>query len=233
MGFELKQNFNQPYFAKNIKEFWKRWHISLSSWLQDYVYISLGGSRKGKIRTYCNLMITFLVSAVWHGKGIKFLIWGGLHGMYQIAGRITERFRSGLLSKIGVKKENKIVCILQTCITFVMVDFAWLFFSASSTKDALVIIYRILTEFQFSKTMADKYYLLGTREESFVLLFLAVVILFIIDMIHERNISISDWIEKKHIIVRWTIYLMAALIVISGFIYNYGAEVTNFLYAQF
>lgn len=233
MGFDLIQNFKQPYFARNIKEFWKRWHISLSSWFQDYVYISLGGSRKGTIRTYCNLMITFCVSAIWHGAGWKYIVWGGLHGIYQVVGRLKEKLKVNIFSKKGIRKEGHVAHILQICVTFGLVDFAWIFFSASSTKSALVIIYRIFTEFQIVKSISEYYFYLGTPELAFWILMISIVILFIIDIVHEKNISISMWLAKKNIVVRWIVYLAIALILVSGFIYNYGAGASTFLYTQF
>ena len=91
-GIEIIDNFHHPYFAVSVQDFWRRWHISLSTWLKDYVYIPLGGSRAGKLRKYINLFITFLISGFWHGEGVKFIFWGLLHAVYQIVGSITRSY---------------------------------------------------------------------------------------------------------------------------------------------
>ena len=93
MGFELMENFDTPYFATSIKDFWRRWHISLSTWFRDYLYIPMGGNRKGKFRKYFNLMVTFFVSGLWHGASWNYVVWGGLHGFYQVIGEVTEPVR--------------------------------------------------------------------------------------------------------------------------------------------
>ena len=103
MGFELMENFDTPYFAKSIKEFWRRWHISLSSWFRDYLYIPMGGKRKGKIRKYFNLLVTFLVSGLWHGASWNYVVWGGLHGVYQIFGEITAPVRKKLVKILQMR----------------------------------------------------------------------------------------------------------------------------------
>lgn len=233
LGFDLKENFKQPYFACSVKEFWKRWHISLSSWLQDYVYIPLGGSRKGRIRTYCNLMITFFISALWHGTGVKYIVWGGLHGIYQIIGKIASDFESKLDIKAKTDRDNKFIKVIKMIITFVMVDFAWIFFSAPSAKSAVSVIYRILTEFQLKETIKNGYYLLGSGEDQFWLLIVGIVIILFTDIIHENNISISDRLKKQSVVFRWMVYLLVALILMFGVVNNYGINASAFLYTQF
>ena len=233
LGFDLKNNFRQPYFACSIKEFWQRWHISLSSWLRDYVYIPFGGSRKGSFRTYCNLMITFIVSAIWHGAGWKYIVWGGLHGIYQIIEKVTFEFRNKVFSKIEKKQENCLIRVFRIFFTFGLVDFAWLFFGAPSIKSAVVIIYRIITEFQMKETIKEGYHLEAIGEEGFLILIVCIAVVFIIDLIHEKNISITEWLAAKHIVFRWIVYLVVALTLLSGIIYNYGVDASTFIYAQF
>ena len=98
-------NFNAPYFAVSIKDFWRRWHISFSSWLRDYVYIPLGGNRKGKIRKYINLLLTFLVSGIWHGVGIHYLVWGIIHGLYQVIGEVFAPIRKKMIKLLSINTE--------------------------------------------------------------------------------------------------------------------------------
>lgn len=129
-GIEFKMNFNRPYFAKNFSEFWERWHISLSSWLRDYLYIPLGGNRKGELFTYRNLMITMLLGGLWHGASFNFIIWGGLHGLYLVIQR---------------QIKFKLPAPLAIFITFSLTTLAWVFFRSHSFADSIYIIERIFT----------------------------------------------------------------------------------------
>ncbi len=141
MGFRLPLNFNSPYKAANIADFWKRWHISLSRWLKDYLYIPLGGNRKGPVRTGINLMITMLLGGLWHGAAIRFVIWGGLHGAALVADRIWQwLFR-------GVRRKTRAARIAGIILTFNFVSFAWIFFRAGSMEEAGMMLTQIFTSF--------------------------------------------------------------------------------------
>ena len=136
MGFELMTNFMRPYFSLNITSFWRRWHISLSTWFKDYLYIPLGGNRCGKVRNNFNLFITFFISGIWHGANYTFVIWGALHGLYLIVERIL---------KISNIAKNYGVMILKVLFTFILVDFAWIFFRSNTINDAFMAILKIFT----------------------------------------------------------------------------------------
>lgn len=138
MGFDLPINFNSPYKASSITDFWRRWHISLSSWLKDYLYIPLGGNRKGKTRQHFNLLATMLLGGLWHGASWNFVFWGGLHGL----GLIFDK--SWLKLKIS---ENPIVKVISTIFTFHFVSFGWVFFRSRSFENSLLILNRIYSEF--------------------------------------------------------------------------------------
>ena len=125
LGLELPQNFNTPYFSRSIKEFWRRWHMSLSAWLRDYVYIPLGGNRKGTARKYINLLATFAVSGLWHGTGLTFLIWGLLHGLYQVAGAVLEPVRAKAHALLPIRRDGKLASVWQCLFTFLLVHTAW------------------------------------------------------------------------------------------------------------
>ncbi|MCR5423808.1 MAG: MBOAT family protein [Bacteroidales bacterium] len=140
MGFRLMGNFRCPYFSLNIKEFWKRWHISLSSWFKDYVYIPLGGSRVKYPRHLLNLMITFLVSGLWHGANWTYVMWGGVHGVYQVVGNICRKYFHAPVC------ENFLSRGLSMVFCFVLVAFAWIFFRANNVSDAFTIVGKIFTE---------------------------------------------------------------------------------------
>ena len=137
-GFHLPLNFNSPYKAKTITEFWRRWHISLSTWLRDYIYIPLGGNRKGKARQYLNLMITMLVGGFWHGANIKFIFWGGMHGLLLSLDKIIKPITDWL-------KKYRVGNVLLIFLTFNIVNVLWIFFRADSFDIALTIINRSLS----------------------------------------------------------------------------------------
>jgi D-alanyl-lipoteichoic acid acyltransferase DltB (MBOAT superfamily) len=136
MGFNLILNFNNPYLATGLGDFWSRWHISLSSWFRDYVYIPLGGNRHGAFNTYRNLFITFFISGIWHGAAWTFVIWGALHGLGVLVTRELER---------SVTYRERVPQILKQAGVFLFVSFTWIFFRADSLGDALLIVHRLFT----------------------------------------------------------------------------------------
>ena len=145
MGIRLMKNFDHPYSSTSIKEFWSRWHISLSGWFKDYLYIPLGGSRRSPVRNMLNVFIVFLVSGLWHGASWTFVVWGALHGIYRVVGTLTVKKRNELLKKAGLSPESRGVLIFRRVVTFVLVSFAWLFFRANSISDAFTLLGALLT----------------------------------------------------------------------------------------
>ena len=216
LGVELMKNFEQPYLSRNITEFWRRWHISLSSWLKDYLYISLGGNRKGKNSTYVNLMITMLLGGLWHGASWNFVIWGGLHGLYLGIHKLTLGNR-----KISTEKMNiiSIKNILNVLITYFLVLFTWLFFRSTTWAS---------TQLFFNKVIhweASEYTLLFT---SIVFSYAIITILLdILEYVSDRHTYILK-IRSKGIIIG---VLLAMLIV--TFIYMFQADPLPFIYFQF
>lgn len=177
MGYRLMQNFDRPYSSKNIREFWARWHISLSSWFKDYLYIPLGGNRKGYTRQFVNLFIVFLVSGLWHGAEWTFILWGLLHGIYRIIGDLTYKKREKLYASIGIDTDSRIVQMFRTAITFVLVCFAWIFFRANNTKELLLILKNLFTTFGASTFAGD----LGLTFSGALIMILSVVIMILLD----------------------------------------------------
>lgn len=145
LGIRLMQNFNDPYVATTIKDFWRRWHISLTSWFTDYVYIPLGGSRCKKWRHLTNIMIVFLLSGIWHGAAWTYILWGVLHGVYQIVGNLTAKPRSRLIAKLGLNEKGRVVTYVRRVITFGLVCFAWMIFRANSISDLGALIATLFT----------------------------------------------------------------------------------------
>lgn len=226
LGFDIGENFAQPYFAASVKDFWKRWHISLSSWLKDYIYIPLGGSRKGKYRKYLNLMLTFLVSGLWHGSGANFLVWGALHGIYQIA--------AGSKSGKEVQKRNLVHRVFKTIITFALVDFAWLFFRAESVSQAFAVLGRIFFSFNLKEMTYYGSYLLGGTKLHLILILFGIVIVFFIDFLHEKKVSIEQFTARSvNIAIRWSAYVAITLLLLWVIVRNYGQAASTFIYARF
>ena len=145
MGIRLMKNFDRPYSSASIKEFWDRWHISLSGWFRDYLYVPLGGNRRGQVRKYFNVFIVFLLSGLWHGANLTFVIWGALHGIFRTVGDLTRGARSRLLTRIGRSDNDRAVRAVRIFITFTLVTFAWLFFRAGSLSDTVSLLAALFT----------------------------------------------------------------------------------------
>lgn len=149
LGIDLPKNFNLPYLAHNVTEFWKRWHITLSSWLQEYLYISLGGNRKGKIRTYVNLILVMVIGGIWHGPSWTYVIWGLLHGAALAVHKIWMT-----VTHSDKKNHSSFANVISIAVTFLFTDFCWIFFRASTLSQALMIIKRI---FAFDSGLEQPY----------------------------------------------------------------------------
>ena len=176
-GFTSRSNFNLPYFSYNIKDFWKRWHISLSSWLQDYIYIPLGGNRKGVLRQKFNVLITFLVSGLWHGNGLNFIAWGLYHGILNL-----------FPSKKPVSKWGQ---FFQTLITFLCVMFGWILFKASSIQNAAAFFLQMFSSWQFDMNSIIASIMPFTGDYSCLAHLLTVALFLLILLIYE-------WKEYLH-----------------------------------
>ncbi len=150
MGIKLMQNFDRPYISASIKEFWRRWHISLSSWFMDYLYFPLGGSRCSRPRHLFNLAVVFLVSGLWHGAAWTFVIWGALHAFYQIVGVLLRKPKSAFYAKRGIDENAPWLQAIRRVITFILVDFAWMFFRANSFSDLGKLMKTLFTDWEFS-----------------------------------------------------------------------------------
>ena len=231
-GVELMNNFQHPYFATSIKDFWRRWHISLSSWFRDYIYIPLGGNRKGKVRRYINLLTVFFVSGLWHGVGINYIVWGFLHGGYQVAGELTQGFRSRLYAKIGLREDHALVKLWKQLCTFCLVAYAWLFFRASGTIASIRMTISAVTTFNPEIFWNGRLFELGLDKKDWLVLLLACLVLLVVSWIQEKD-SVRRVIEGQKIWIRWTIYIVAIFVILILGIYGPGFDANQFLYMQF
>lgn len=139
LGYELAENFSAPYLTRSVKEFWKRWHMSLTSWFRDYVYFPLGGSRCSRARTYGNVLTVFALSGLWHGADTSFLLWGLLNGLYQVLGQMLSPARAALRRGLGIRENHPVLALAQGAGSFLLITAAWVLFRADSTAQALQI----------------------------------------------------------------------------------------------
>lgn len=231
-GIRLQTNFERPYLAVSIKDFWRRWHISLSSWLRDYVYIPLGGNRKGKLRRYVNLMLTFLVSGIWHGSGMQYIFWGILQGGYQVAGEVLQPVRKKARNVLKINENSGFYVLWQRTCTFVLITISWVIFRSANLRAGLSMLKRILTDITPWVLFDGTLYEFGIEARSFMALLLCVVLVMVIEHFQEKG-NLREMLEKQHIILRWGIYLGAiALAAVLG-VYGPGYSATQFLYGQF
>jgi D-alanyl-lipoteichoic acid acyltransferase DltB (MBOAT superfamily) len=214
MGFDLMKNFNRPYFSKSISEFWRRWHISLSTWFRDYLYIPMGGNKVGKGRWYFNLFFTFLISGFWHGASWNYVIWGSLHGFYLIMALLFVPYINPALAKIGLSEKSSVGAWFHCIWTFALACFAWVFFRATSFHDAVYITSNFFTDFGLSikaiifNTNNLRNHFLYVEITKFHL-FLGLAGIFILLFVEwlQRKGSMQQLLLKKTSFVRWSIYL--------------------------
>ncbi len=226
IGFDIMKNFDSPYFSKSITEFWHRWHISLSTWFRDYVYIPLGGSRKGKYRTYLNLFLVFVISGLWHGAAITFVIWGFIHGVMIVLEKITSKWRADFFEKIRVGKNIGYERILFLVFTFSVVTFAWIFFRANSFSDSVYIVQHL-----FDFTTQKNIFELGLPKHEFNFAIISILFLLIFDYIHRRY-NAFRLLNKLHFSLRSVVYVCIAFVIIIFGIYG-DDNVSEFIYFQF
>jgi len=228
MGFELRENFKRPYFAKSIQEFWQRWHITLSSWFKDYLYIPLGGNRVVKWRWYYNIIITFLLSGLWHGANWTFIIWGALHGTYLIFAIILNSPKQ-YLSEIIRKYSLKFNKILDVAITFVLVVFAWIFFRANNLDDAIYVIKNMLTDINECNNIGMQFRGIGIYFND---LFKCIILIFFLIgySLYERSDDVWQKLQSKPIWIRWSLYYL----MLYGILFLAPhSTINNFIYFQF
>lgn len=211
-GIEMTENFKRPYLSVSVREFWRRWHISLSFWLRDYVYIPLGGNRKGNIRKYVNIMLTFAVSGIWHGTGFHFLLWGCMHGGMQI------------LEK-GWEKAPKIV---RWLLTFCFIDVSWMVFRVNSLGDLKGMLWILITDFHLKDLAGME---LGGFE--WLLLLLGILLVTGKDILNEKGMGVRRWLQEQSWPMRLLVYTgLLSGIVIFG-VYGAAYDTSGFLYTQF
>ena len=234
LGLNLMENFNTPYFATSIAEFWRRWHVSLSTWFRDYVYIPLGGNRKGKLRKYLNLMITFLVSGLWHGAAWKYVAWGGLHGAYQIAGDLTKPLRKRINEFLEVKEDTFGHRLGRIAGTFFLTTFAWIFFRADSLRLAIDYVIGTFTKWNPWVLFDDSLYGWGLNHFEMNLLAVALLILFAVSLLRSRRgMDLGQYLLTQNVLFRWAVMLGLALLILVFGEYGVDFDSNKFIYFDF
>jgi len=225
MGYSLMLNFNRPYFSKSISEFWKRWHISLSSWFRDYLYIPLGGNRVVRYRMYLNIFIVFLVSGLWHGANWTFVVWGALHGFYLLTSIWTSSLRDRISDITGISRFPVFRRYFKVFITFHLVIFSWIFFRANSLSEAFFIITNLFSSFDLAAILSIE----GFTLQHLVLSMISILILLGVELF-QRNHDIRVWLGSRPKLIRWLVYYgIIMFILIFGAYDNSNA----FIYFQF
>ncbi|MGM9860376.1 MAG: MBOAT family O-acyltransferase, partial [Muribaculaceae bacterium] len=210
MGFDLINNFRRPYLSVSVTDFWRRWHISLSTWLKDYVYIPMGGNRCSKVRNYFNIFITFLVSGIWHGANWTFILWGVLHGFFQM---VEKALNWQKYDKINFTR------ILRILVTFALVTLAWILFRMPSIHDAVAVISRIFSDLPSS--------LYRATNTDMVTMALSLITIVVTDIVGEY--SSFSLIANKHRAVRWITYFVLLFSILLFGVLN----TSSFIYASF
>lgn len=232
-GVDMMHNFDRPYLATSIKDFWNRWHISLSTWLRDYIYIPLGGSRRGTLRRYGNLVVTFLVSGLWHGAGSNFILWGLMHAMYQIVGDATKNAREWIKRRLGVREGSRSERVYQRVITFHLVAFAWIVFRAAGVTGAFGYIENMFSQFNPWVLLDGTLGTLGLSMRYIVFLAVHLAALFAAERRYTRQEDAIEQVMGAHWLLRWGLYLVLLLDVILFGAYGTGYSTSSFMYGGF
>ena len=221
LGINLSTNFRSPYFSNSFKEFWARWHISLSTWFRDYVYIPLGGNQVSKIANARNLLITFLASGLWHGANWTFVIWGGIHGVLQILEDVISP---------GLREKNPEHKILRRLIVLALVTFAWIFFVSNSVEDAFYVISHMGAGIASPVSYVIKGLVeIGLDRDSLILICGSIFLLAIYDYVSLTK-DVIECIGKCNVLVRWSIYVLFALVLVF---FSQKGVAKEFVYFQF
>ena len=232
MGIKLSDNFNCPYAATSIKDFWRRWHISLTSWFTDYVYIPLGGNRCKLWRWMINVMIVFLLSGLWHGAALTFVVWGGGHGIYQIVGKLKNLLIGKLVSagKLKLPKENIVVTFIKRAVTFALVCFAWIFFRGNSLSDCGILISKIFTDWSACGAALEK---IGFDMPALISVMFMILILALARYISIPKNDNGTLLTKTKISQTVVYVYLVVAVAVAWFALVSGGGSSSFIYFQF
>lgn len=233
LGFTLMDNFNAPYLAENTYEFWKRWHISLTSWFRDYLYIPLGGSRKGLFRKYINILIVFAISGLWHGAAWTYVAWGLLNGLYRVIEDVTKGARQIFKERLGICGTNIVSRVFNVFLTFVLIDLTWIFFRADGITDALYVIKKIFTDWTPEVLVDETIFGFGIdRSNAFILLFSVIVMIFA-EIAKNKGIVLRNVVLKQNFWVKYFVVAVSIFYILIFGVWGPAYDASNFIYFQF
>lgn len=231
-GIHLAENFRHPYFARSISDFWGRWHLSLSFWLRDYVYIALGGSRKGALRKHLNVIATFFASGLWHGNGPQFIAWGMMHAFYQIAGALTKDARDRAVEAIGIPRDCSIRKHISGACTFFLAMCAWIMFRAPSLCDGIFMLKSMFTTYNPWIFFDDSLLRLGLGWKDCIVLVFSIA-LHIRVSLWQEEFCIRDHILSWPFCARCALYAFSVIAIMAFGTYGYGFNAADFIYRGF
>ena len=232
LGYRLTTNFVRPFFSINITEFWTRWHISLSRWFVSYLYIPLGGNRVGKLRYYCNLLIVFLASGLWHGADWTFLVWGGLNGVISIIERLLTPLWRKCRAMLKFNDRSTLMKCVQSAYVIFMFGFVQIFFRSKSIDQAKEFIQGLL-RFNPYDLFNGKLFNYGLDLVNFVIAAVSFLVLFLVAWIQRDGTSLRARIEQQPLILRWGLIIAAMAAVVFFGVYGPGFDASQFIYFQF
>ena len=231
LGIDLIKNFNHPYFAESVQDFWRRWHISLSSWLRDYVYIPLGGNRRGMCRKYVNVLLVFAVSGLWHGTGMNFFVWGLLHGIFQIIDVVRAKIGMFVWRGLGIDASAFLCRMCRIIVTFSEVTFAWILFRAQDCPHAVSIIKRMMA-IRPRQLLDTPWVSLGLDRMDLAVLLVAIGLLLGMSIFQERK-SVRCFINNRQLCIRWFVSMAGIMSLVVFGMYGTGYRPLQFIYMQF
>lgn len=223
LGFRLRENFDTPYYSLSLSEFWRRWHISLSTWFRDYVYIPLGGNRVSKQRHIVNLLITFGISGLWHGANWTYVFWGLLNGLYLVAGWLTKGWRDRMFGVIGLHEHTLVRRTIMLSTTFVLTCVAWIVFRARNMSDALYVFTHLASGWNFHQIATQQFFL---RQLPVAI---AAILALEIGQLWNGAVSVTSFVGKMPMAVRWALYAGFVMTVVMFGVYKQ----MQFIYFQF
>ena len=233
-GIDLVENFNLPYLAKNVTEFWRRWHISLSNWLRDYIFIPLNFAtrrKRSKIYQYLNIILVFLVSGVWHGANYTFIIWGLLHGLYQAFDAAVLKIRGRLEKKYSAGFGSLALRVIQILATFAAVTLAWIFFRADNVYQAFAVLENILTLKGSLHAVAWDFSQLGLTPADYWILLISLIVFSLFELLGQKK-NLLQRSKFWPLPLRWSFYLaLIFAVILFGYFGAFTAQ--DFIYASF
>ena len=233
MGFTLLQNFNHPFFAVSVGDYWRRWHISLSMWLRDYIYFPLGGSRCSKIKKYRNILITFFISGLWHGANWTFIIWGMIHGLSIILDDIFKPVFQKIYSIFNINTQCFSFRLFQIIIAFLIINYSRLFFRAPDIETAGIMTKQMFSVWNPWIFFDNSLYDMGLSRKDFYVLCFSIIILWAVSFMQEKGIKIREELAKQNLVFRWILYWIAIFGILTFGVYGTAYNANQFIYFQF